>query len=194
MPKGLSGKKMIERYLSTNFGGPFTPIDPSQFKTLSGAEGMIKSRAVEHLVVFDDISKQAIVAGYGSSSSVGVPGGVDYTGKTVTHNHPGIYGGTLSFADVTFATGYNVKSMRAVGANKKEGTYILRKGRNANPTGLNSRIAKDRPMLERKMTAVYNKHKDKTTVFFAQEYTGILDSYYKSVVSQYGYVYAKQGD
>jgi hypothetical protein len=41
---------------------------------------------------------------------------------TVTHNHPGEYGGTFSGADVKVLVEYRLKAIRAVG---KEGTYSL---------------------------------------------------------------------
>lgn len=41
---------------------------------------------------------------------------------TVTHNHPGEYGGTFSGADVKVLVDYRLKAIRAVG---KEGTYSL---------------------------------------------------------------------
>lgn len=41
---------------------------------------------------------------------------------TLTHNHPGDYGGTFSGADVNILTKYNLRAIRAVG---KEGTYSL---------------------------------------------------------------------
>lgn len=44
---------------------------------------------------------------------------------TVTHNHPGEYGGTFSGADVKVLVDYKLKAIRAVG---KEGTYSLERG------------------------------------------------------------------
>jgi len=41
---------------------------------------------------------------------------------TLTHNHPGEFGGTFSGADVNILTKYNLRSIRAVG---NEGTYSL---------------------------------------------------------------------
>lgn len=50
---------------------------------------------------------------------------------TLTHNHPGEYGGTFSGADVNILTKYNLRAIRAVGA---EGTYSLE--RKSHTTGL----------------------------------------------------------
>lgn len=43
-------------------------------------------------------------------------------GITLTHNHPGEFGGTFSGADVNIFTAYNLRAIRAVGV---EGTYSL---------------------------------------------------------------------
>lgn len=50
---------------------------------------------------------------------------------TLTHNHPGEFGGTFSGADVNVLTKYNLRAIRAVGV---EGTYSLE--RKSNTTGL----------------------------------------------------------
>lgn len=50
---------------------------------------------------------------------------------TLTHNHPGEYGGTFSGADVNILTIYNLRAIRAVGV---EGTYSLE--RKSHTTGL----------------------------------------------------------
>lgn len=50
---------------------------------------------------------------------------------TLTHNHPGEFGGTFSGADVNILTKYNLRAIRAVGV---EGTYSLE--RKSHTTGL----------------------------------------------------------
>ena len=52
-------------------------------------------------------------------------------GVTLTHNHPGEFGGTFSGADVNILTKYSLTGIRAVGV---EGTYSLE--RRSNTTGL----------------------------------------------------------
>lgn len=52
-------------------------------------------------------------------------------GVTLTHNHPGEFGGTFSGADVNILTKYSLTGIRAVGV---EGTYSLE--RKSNTTGL----------------------------------------------------------
>lgn len=48
-----------------------------------------------------------------------------FSGKTITHNHPGEFGGTFSDADISVFAKCGARSIRAVGA---EGTYSLERG------------------------------------------------------------------
>lgn len=48
-----------------------------------------------------------------------------FSGKTITHNHPGDFGGTFSEADISVFAKCGARSIRAVGA---EGTYSLERG------------------------------------------------------------------
>ena len=50
---------------------------------------------------------------------------MNFSGKTVTHNHPGEFGGTFSDADISVFAKSGARSIRAVGA---EGTYSLERG------------------------------------------------------------------
>ena len=80
---------------------------------------------------------------------------------TLTHNHPGEFGGTFSGADVVVLTKYNLKGIRAVGV---EGTYSLE--RKSNTTGLKAsylqreytNLAND---ASRRLNAEYNSLKRK---------------------------------
>jgi hypothetical protein len=80
---------------------------------------------------------------------------------TLTHNHPGEFGGTFSGADVNVLTKYNLKGIRAVGV---EGTYSLE--RKSNTTGLKAsylqreyiNLAND---ASRRLNAEYNSLKRK---------------------------------
>ena len=106
-------------------------------KVLSACEG-VEAKSVklknEKLTLVDE-NGDVIHNKRGSSGSVSID---DTTAAmmgesiTLTHNHPGEYGGTFSGADVNILTKYNLRAIRAVG---KEGTYSLE--RNSNTTGLN---------------------------------------------------------
>lgn len=79
---------------------------------------------------------------------------------TVTHNHPGEYGGTFSGADVQVFVEYRLKAIRAVG---KEGTYSLeRADTNSNKSyDFKTEFAKISNTTNRKMQTEYKAQKSK---------------------------------
>jgi hypothetical protein len=189
-----SARNLIRNLIINNNSGPSKPIDPAQFKNLTAAERMIQNEPVENMVIFDDISKQAIAAFEGDRHSVGIPNGTPLSNMTLTHNHPDpSWGGTLSFADMHASLSSGVRSIRAVGRNG-EGGYILRAGRNANPSGFAAQVAKDQNTLEVRMnTAADNAYRQKIPARQArQNIVGVLHSYYKKTASQYGFTYTRR--
>lgn len=80
---------------------------------------------------------------------------------TVTHNHPGEYGGTFSGADVKVFVDYRLKAIRAVG---KEGTYSLERTSKTNSNDaydFKTEFAKKSDVLNGKMRKEYNSQKSK---------------------------------
>ena len=80
---------------------------------------------------------------------------------TVTHNHPGEYGGTFSGADVKVFVDYKLKAIRAVG---KEGTYSLERTSKTNSSDaydFKQAFAKQSDSLNGKMRKEYNSQKSK---------------------------------
>lgn len=80
---------------------------------------------------------------------------------TVTHNHPGEYGGTFSGADVKVLVDYKLKAIRAVG---KEGTYSLERTSQTNSNNsydFKTEFAKKSNTLNGKMRTEYNSQKGK---------------------------------
>ena len=80
---------------------------------------------------------------------------------TVTHNHPGEYGGTFSGADVKVLVDYKLKAIRAVG---KEGTYSLERTSKTNSNNsydFKTEYAKKSTTLNGKMRTEYNSQKSK---------------------------------
>lgn len=80
---------------------------------------------------------------------------------TVTHNHPGEYGGTFSGADVKVFVDYRLKAIRAVG---KEGTYSLERTSKTNSNDaydFKTEFAKQSDALNGKMRTAYNSQKSK---------------------------------
>lgn len=80
---------------------------------------------------------------------------------TLTHNHPGEYGGTFSGADVKVFTDYRLRAIRAVG---KEGTYSLERTSKTNSNDsydFNRAFQKQSDSLNYKMRTEYNSQKRK---------------------------------
>ena len=80
---------------------------------------------------------------------------------TLTHNHPGDFGGTFSGADVDILTKYDLRAIRAVG---KEGTYSLE--RKSNTIGLkasmmNRDYAQQSNKVVRSLKSEFKKMKQK---------------------------------
>ena len=179
--------------------GVIRPIDNTQYGALLSGEDAIRFLSKERALVYEDIAQSPIAAYQGTRHSVAIPTG-EYTGKTLTHNHPNKkYAGTFSPADIYNATANNFKRMRAVG---KEGNYYLMPGKNANPTGLASALQKNHRRLYKEMSRKYNdleKARIAGKITYNQmvnrsrtEAVGILHRWYKDNAAQYGYTYGLQ--
>lgn len=107
-------------------------------KSILTQNALDKCKAVEAKTVNRKTEKMTVIDDDGNVTfeKSGGRGSVRFTteqamamsGKTITHNHPGEFGGTFSSADVSVFTEYGLKSIRAVA---KEGTYSLEKTENA---------------------------------------------------------------
>ena len=111
-----------------------TNLDAKVLETCQGVEAKSVKLKNEKLTLVNE-NGDIVHTKRGSSSSVPID---DYDAAkmssdiTLTHNHPGEFGGTFSGADVNILTKYQLRAIRAVGA---EGTYSLE--RCSNTTGLN---------------------------------------------------------
>lgn len=203
-------EKTIDDVLGLRDGkGKVEEIDISPFKSLEQTENSIRNKRHEILVVFDK-NGEAIKAYKGNATSVAFPvnEAVNWEGMTVTHNHPkGIqgFGGTFSFADMRNATVFNWGSHRACAAGQGEKNYILKAGADAKPMEFNRRIAADIPWLREKMLEEvkkvkesYMKHSEEFKNYghaihvARQKSTGFLNTYYRQVAEEYGYIYRTQ--
>lgn len=96
------------------------------------------------------------------SVSFGAREGIHMNDRTtLTHNHPGEYGGTFSGADVKVLTDYKLRAIRAVG---KEGTYSLERTSKTNSNNsydFNRAFQKQSDSLNYKMRTEYNSQKKK---------------------------------
>ena len=80
-------------------------------------------RKTEKMTVIDDDGNILFEKSGGRGSvRFSIADAMQMNGKTVTHNHPGEFGGTFSGADINVFTKYNLRSIRAVA---KEGTYSI---------------------------------------------------------------------
>lgn len=202
--------KTIDDVLDMGSGdGTVEEISTEAFRTLEQAEGLIRKKGREIMVVFDRDGK-AVKAYQGDAKSVCFPTAEakKWKGYTVTHNHPkGTegFGGTFSFADMRNATVYEFGSHRAVAAGQGEHNYVLRAGPDARPMDLNRRIAADIPSLRRRMRdeayRIRREYDNNKTAYknyghmlhvARQKSVGLLNSYYREVAGQYGYVYRTQ--
>lgn len=189
--------------------GKVEEINVDIFGNLYETEDMIRSLKHEVLVVFDGEGK-AVKAYRGDATSVAFPVSEAETwkGYTVTHCHPkGAegFGGTFSYADMRNATVYQFGSHRAVASGQGERNYILKPQQNADYMGLNRRIAKDIPHLDKEMKAAVKeirqqfetgnseyKSKKHAVHIARQKAVGVLNAYYRAVAKQYGFVYRTQ--
>ncbi len=204
--------RTIDDVLGINEGkGTVHEISTDSFPNLEQTENLIRRRKKEVLVVFDKAGNP-VKAYQGERHSVAFPveEAKKWKGFTVTHNHPGGvhmegFGGTFSFADMRNATVYEFGSHRAVAAGQGERNYILHAGPNAKPMELNRRIAADIPALQKRMQEEANNVKKEYSqkngtyknyghaLHVARQKTvGVLNSYYREVAEQYGYIYRAQ--
>lgn len=188
---------------------PIKELATDNFHSLEQTEDLIRKKGKEVMVVFDRKGK-AIKAYEGNATSVSFPvsEAEKWKGCIVTHNHPkGTegFGGTFSFADISNATVYEFASHRAVASGQGEHNYILRAGPDARPMELNRRIAADiatlRTEMRRTATRVREQYRRNPGKFknyghmlhiARQKSVGLLNSYYREVAKQYGYIYRAQ--
>lgn len=95
----------------------------------------------------------------GGETSVGVDnyGLKQMRGNIVTHNHPGVYGGTFSDADIaTLSCG--MTELRASGI---EGTYSMKATKTADPQSFHKAYVRAAPALQKEMSAIAEKNSKK---------------------------------
>lgn len=140
-----------------------TNIPEKVLDTCRDVEAKTVSRKTEKMTLVDE-NGNIVLEKSGSRGSVRF-GGYEtaHMGPTVTltHNHPGEFGGTFSGADVNILTKFDLRAIRAVG---KEGTYSLE--RTSQTMGLkastfNREYANQSNKATRSIKAEYKKLKDK---------------------------------
>lgn len=125
-------------------------------------EAKTVNRKTEKMTIIDDEGNILLEKGGGRGSvSFGAREGFVMDRQTVTHNHPGEFGGTFSGADVKVMVDYHLKGIRAVA---KEGTYSLErtdKVTSESAYNLKTEFGKRSNTLNRTMQAEYRSMKSK---------------------------------
>lgn len=156
--------------------------------TLRQYEESIKNKNIENLAVIDNYG--FIVNAYqGNKNHVGYAAELT-SGKIVTHNHTGRYGGSFSKNDILAFLEYDQQEMRVCA---KEGTYSLkelRKG-SGNKKGLKQALIEIQPALARKADKAFLKVKNEggNTTTQRKAYVDIYHKWYVKNLSKYGYAY-----
>ena len=101
-----------------------TTLPESVLSTCQDVEAKTVNRKTEKMTLVAENGRIILEksGGKGSVSFGAREGLLMDSSTTITHNHPGVYGGTFSGADVKVLVDYKLKAIRAVG---KEGTYSL---------------------------------------------------------------------
>ncbi len=192
--------KLIDDLLGKGRDRELQPLDASRYGGMLEAEGAIRGLKRERALIYEDIARSPEFVFQGDRHSVAFPAAAVKPTTTLTHNHPDRrHGGTFSYGDMGNATTLNMRGHRAVA---REGTYYMNPTAKARPLDFNRRIAKDIPMLERRMRKAAEgviKRYEKGKITEAQMrgmrrqvITGELHRYYKKTAPQYGYVYGRQ--
>lgn len=101
-----------------------TNLNAKVLATCQGVEAKSVKLKNEKLTLVNE-NGEVVHEKRGSRSSVSIDAAIAAKmgeNVTLTHNHPGEFGGTFSGADVNILTKYNLRAIRAVG---NEGTYSL---------------------------------------------------------------------
>lgn len=128
-------------------------LTPKALDKCKAVEAKTVKRKTEKMTVIDD-DGNVVFEKSGGKGSVSFSRGqaMAMEGKTITHNHPGEFGGTFSHADVNVFTKYGLKSIRAVA---KEGTYSIEKTQKATPQS-GKKFRDEYREIERKGTSALN--------------------------------------
>lgn len=162
--------------------------------TLAFLESKKLSYDKEQLQILDQYGF-VTTAYQGDEGSVGVDsyGLRQMRGNVVTHNHPGVYGGTFSEADIaTLACG-----MSELRASAIEGSYSLKATKTADPQSFHKAYVRAAPEIQRQMTAIAEangKKRYKSYEAYVEEnrrtQIAVIHQWYEKNAGRYGYEYA----
>jgi len=113
-------------------------------------------------------------------------------GKVVTHNHPSVYGGTFSDADINCLK----MGMKELRASAKEGTYSMKATKMANSEAFYDAYCKDAGKMQREMNKIsIESAKKKWRSYDDYQYANrkeqlaVIDGWYRKNAEKYGYKY-----
>lgn len=114
-------------------------------------------------------------------------------GKIVTHNHPDVYGGTFSDADI----GCLSMGMIEMRASAREGTYSMKATKKANPKGLMRAYERHADTMQKQMRDVALEvarrrfpSKEKYMEANRREQLQVIHEWYRKNAGRYGYEYS----
>ncbi len=130
----------------------------------------------------------------GNEESVGVDsyGLKQMRGNVVTHNHPGVYGGTFSEADIaTLACG-----MTELRASAVEGSYSMKATKTADPQSFHKAYVRAAPEIQRQMSAIAEangRKRYKSYEAYVEDnrrtQIAVIHQWYEKNAERYGYKY-----
>lgn len=190
---GLGNGPVTELHVAgmtpTDRGSRFTSAE----KTLDYLEKKKLAETKEQLQVLDEYG-YVTRAFQGDEHSVAVDARTrEYMkGKIVTHNHPSVYGGTFSDADINCLS----MGMRELRASAREGTYSMKRHKDADPKGFMKAYLDSADRLQERM---YQKAVDVAREYYhsredyekinRREQLQVIHEWYSENAPRYGYTY-----
>lgn len=188
---GFSGK--VQRIQVIADMNPEDRVFVHERTTLAHIEAYKRSYDKEQLQILDQYG-YVTTAYQGTADSVGVDayGLKQMRGNIVTHNHPGVYGGTFSDADIgTLQCG--MTELRASGI---EGTYSMRAIKAADPQSFYKAYLRDAPQMQAAMTEIARKNGKKRYKSYKayvednrRTQLAVIHKWYEQNADKYGYSY-----
>ena len=162
--------------------------------TLAHIEAQKRSYDKEQLQILDKYGF-VTTAYQGDEGSVGVDayGLRQMRGNIVTHNHPGVYGGTFSDADIsTLQSG--MSELRASGV---EGSYSMKALKTADPQSFYKAYMRDAPQLQAAMKEIAKQNAKKRYRGYPKyeeenrrTQLAVIHKWYEANAGKYGYSYS----
>lgn len=187
--KGIVQELNVAGMTPVDMGSRFT----SAKKTLEYLEDKKRYDSKEQLQVLDKYG-YVTRAFQGDEHSVNMDAETTryVKGKIVTHNHPSVYGGTFSDADIN-SLRLGMKELRA---SAREGVYSIKAEKNSNPAGLMNAYNRNADKLQKQMQVIANENAKKKFPSHTEyvrvnrkEQLAVIDKWYRDNATLYGYTY-----